>query len=94
MGEANARGNKMSRVLSAMEAKGVKYDLLIIYKSDNPEGPWEPVHANDVPDWLKTNLEAMGRLMDRRTSCTNENIPNCPWYRAEPAKVPSGVIIQ
>ena len=94
MGEAIRRGDKPMRIAAAMEAKGVKFELLIIYKSDNPEGPWTPVHSDDVPDWLKTNLVAMGRLMDRRTSCTNESIPNCPWYRAEPGKIPSGVIIQ
>lgn len=95
MGEANARGNKMSRVLSAMEAKGVKYDLLVIYKSDTGEEPWTPVHADDVPEWLKTNMEIMGKLQhDKRNAVTNEDIPGCPWYRAEQAKIPSGAIIQ
>src|SRR3990167_434111 len=97
MGEANQCGTKPQRIGAAMEAKGVKYDLLIIYVSDSQEGPWTPIHSNDVPDWLKNNMQAMGQLAVFGRMCCHDfdedGEPTGPWYRAERANKPQGVIV-
>ena len=65
----------------------------IVYRAEHPDGPWEPVKPEDVPEWVKEQ-EVLGRLlqgmmaMDKEgeifTGSNNEPFEyGSEWYRAE-----------
>lgn len=67
--------------------------MAVVYKAKTPEGPWEPVKPENVPEWVKDS-EVMGRLLQGMI-CMDKHgeiyIENCPdpleygsdWYAAQ-----------
>lgn len=77
------------RLPSKISTKGLRYDLLVIFRSDTDDGPWTALRAGDVPDWLKNDPEVVGKM---RSGYMCRNGDTGPWYRAE-RTTPRGVII-
>ncbi len=36
--------------------------MMIVYRAETEEGPWEPLHRDQVPRWLKEDDELVGML--------------------------------
>ena len=85
MGDARRRGTFQQRRLEAMARNRPKLAYMQVFRSDGAEGPWEPIHRDDVPEWLRADPVRMGRLAaDKSLSCMNpDDAPPRYWYRAE-----------
>lgn len=49
------------RKLPAMHG-GSKIGMFVVYRSKDEDGPWDPLHRDSVPEWIKDDPEVMGLL--------------------------------
>ncbi len=43
---------------------GNSIGLFIVYRAIDEEGPWTPLHRDNVPDWIKNDDNVMGWLAE------------------------------
>lgn len=62
----------------------MKLARLVMYRAPTDEGPWQPVDAQEVPEWIKNDPTVVRRLKDGYMAHNPDNTDK-HWYRAEEA---------
>ena len=74
-------------ILGKRPNHGTKPIRGVVYHSETGDEPWEPMHLDDVPAWVK-DPHVMGDLVTQPTQAvSNEEHPGDGWYRFEADKV-------
>lgn len=61
--------------------------MLVMYRSKDGRDPWEPIHRDDVPEWIKDDPKVVGKML-RGHEVHNETEGGF-WYRAVHAETGS-----